>query len=155
MGNRLQDKVAIVVGAGQTPGDTIGNGRATAILFAREGARVMLVDRRLDSAQETRAMIEKEGGEALAFELIIPSRLETIGFRLKKDSEVTQGGEAAIVIRMEPDSWLIRQLVDPMFFYVAAKPPHRLIEYRGRISVKSDDGEDQDLRVVYRYPPGG
>ena len=35
-----QDKVAVVVGAGQTPGDTIGNGRATAILFAREGARV-------------------------------------------------------------------------------------------------------------------
>jgi NAD(P)-dependent dehydrogenase (short-subunit alcohol dehydrogenase family) len=42
---RLQNKVAIVVGAGQTPGDTIGNGRATAILFAREGARVVLVDR--------------------------------------------------------------------------------------------------------------
>jgi len=37
---RLQDKVAIVVGAGQTPGETIGNGRATAVLFAREQARV-------------------------------------------------------------------------------------------------------------------
>ena len=37
---RLAGKVAIVVGAGQTPGDTIGNGRATALLFAREGARV-------------------------------------------------------------------------------------------------------------------
>ena len=36
---RLKVKVAIVVGAGQTPGDTIGNGRATAILFAREGGR--------------------------------------------------------------------------------------------------------------------
>ena len=35
---RLADKVALVVGAGQTPGDTIGNGRATSILFAREGA---------------------------------------------------------------------------------------------------------------------
>ncbi len=68
MGNRLQDKVAIVVGAGQTPGETIGNGRATAILFAREGAKVMLVDRRLDSAEETRAMIEKEGGQAFAHE---------------------------------------------------------------------------------------
>jgi NAD(P)-dependent dehydrogenase (short-subunit alcohol dehydrogenase family) len=38
MSERLQDKVAIVVGAGCTPGETIGNGRATAILFAREGA---------------------------------------------------------------------------------------------------------------------
>ena len=41
---RLKDKVAIIVGAGQTPGQTIGNGRATALLFAREGARLLLVD---------------------------------------------------------------------------------------------------------------
>ncbi|MBI4083667.1 MAG: SDR family oxidoreductase [Candidatus Lambdaproteobacteria bacterium] len=66
MDKRLEGKIAIVVGAGQTPGDTIGNGRATAILFARHGARVLLVDRRLDSAEETRAMIEQEGGEARA-----------------------------------------------------------------------------------------
>jgi len=65
---RLRDKVAIVVGAGQTSGETIGNGRATALLFAREGARVMLVDRDLESARETQRMIEKEGGDAWAFE---------------------------------------------------------------------------------------
>ncbi len=65
---RLEDKVAIVVGAGQTPGATIGNGRATAILFAREGARVLAVDRDLASAEETVAMITEEGGEAVAFE---------------------------------------------------------------------------------------
>ena len=47
---RLKDKVAIVVGAGQTPGETIGNGRATAILFAREGAKVALVDCNYESA---------------------------------------------------------------------------------------------------------
>jgi NAD(P)-dependent dehydrogenase (short-subunit alcohol dehydrogenase family) len=65
---RLTGKTAIVVGAGQTPGETIGNGRATAILFAREGARVLLVDRRLDSARETERMIIGEGGEASSFE---------------------------------------------------------------------------------------
>src|SRR2546425_8551929 len=65
---RLKNTTAIVVGAGQTPGQTIGNGRATAILFAREGAQVLLVDRNLDSALETKAMIEKEGGVATAFE---------------------------------------------------------------------------------------
>ena len=41
MAERLKNKVAIVVGAGCTPGETIGNGRATAILFAREGATVV------------------------------------------------------------------------------------------------------------------
>ena len=65
---RLRDKTAIVVGAGQTPGETIGNGRATAMLFAREGARVLLVDRRLESALETQALIKEEGGEATAVE---------------------------------------------------------------------------------------
>ena len=64
MGKRLGNKVAIVVGAGQTPGDTIGTGRAMSVLFAREGARVMLVDRRIDSANDTKSLIEKEGGES-------------------------------------------------------------------------------------------
>ena len=63
---RLEGKTAIVVGAGQTPGDTIGNGRATALLFAREGARVLAVDRDLESARETQQQIEREGGICLA-----------------------------------------------------------------------------------------
>jgi NAD(P)-dependent dehydrogenase (short-subunit alcohol dehydrogenase family) len=67
MDKRLQGKVAIVTGAGQTPGDTIGNGRAISLLFARAGAKVMLVDLRLQSAQETKSMIDQEGGESLAF----------------------------------------------------------------------------------------
>ena len=66
MSGRLAGKVAIVVGAGQTPGDTIGNGRATAVLFAREGARVVVVDRRLDAAEETVAQIRAEGFDASA-----------------------------------------------------------------------------------------
>jgi NAD(P)-dependent dehydrogenase (short-subunit alcohol dehydrogenase family) len=65
---RLEGKVAAVIGAGQTPGDTIGNGRATALLLAREGARLMLVDRRLESAKETEEQIAKEGGTAFSFE---------------------------------------------------------------------------------------
>src|SRR5262252_746292 len=57
---RLKDKVAIVTGAGQTPGESIGNGRATAILFAREGARVLLVDRDAERARDTEALIAAE-----------------------------------------------------------------------------------------------
>lgn len=63
---RMQDKVAIVVGAGQSPGQGMGNGRATAVLFAREGARVMCVDRDGDSAEETAALIREAGGDAVS-----------------------------------------------------------------------------------------
>ncbi len=59
---RLKDKIAIVVGAGQQPGETIGNGRATAIRFAQEGAKVLLVDSNEDWANETLHMIEADDG---------------------------------------------------------------------------------------------
>ena len=62
----LKDKIALVMGGGQTPGETIGNGRATAVQFAREGAKVMVGDLVLESAQETADMISEEGGTAIA-----------------------------------------------------------------------------------------
>ena len=65
---RLQGRVALVVGAGQSPGETMGNGRATSLLFAREGAMVIAVDRDAVSAEETVAMIHGEGGQAMAVE---------------------------------------------------------------------------------------
>jgi NAD(P)-dependent dehydrogenase (short-subunit alcohol dehydrogenase family) len=61
---RLEGKRAVVVGAGQTPGETTGNGRAVALLFAREGAHVLVVDRHESSAEETRSMIVDAGGTA-------------------------------------------------------------------------------------------
>jgi len=68
--NRLENKIAIVVGAGQGPGTGMGNGRATVIRFAQEGAKVLCVDRDLKSAEETVAMAAKEtnAGECAAFE---------------------------------------------------------------------------------------
>lgn len=65
---RLKDKVAIIIGAGQAPGasEAIGNGRATALLFAREGAKVFCVDRHTESAQETVDLVTAEGGTAVA-----------------------------------------------------------------------------------------
>src|ERR1700733_3526654 len=67
MTGRLKDKVAIVVGAGSS-GPGYGNGKCTAITFAREGARVMCVDRKRAAAEETASLIAKEGGEATTFE---------------------------------------------------------------------------------------
>ena len=65
---RLSDKTAIVIGAGQGPGEGIGNGRATALTFARHGAKVLAVDRDVASAEETVAMIAEAGGIAAMFE---------------------------------------------------------------------------------------
>ena len=68
MTKRLADKVAMVVGAGQSPGETLGNGRATALLFAREGAKVLAVDRDIAAAEQTASLIRDVGGEVVAFE---------------------------------------------------------------------------------------
>ena len=65
MGRRLTGKVALVTGAGSI-GPGWGNGKATAVLFAREGAKVFAVDIRLDAAEETGRIIEGEGGECLS-----------------------------------------------------------------------------------------
>jgi NAD(P)-dependent dehydrogenase (short-subunit alcohol dehydrogenase family) len=65
---RLKDKIAIVVGAGQSPGEGMGNGRATVVRFAQEGANVLAVDNQLASANETVAMTRQFTGECAAFE---------------------------------------------------------------------------------------
>ncbi len=61
---RLEGQVAIVTGAGQTAGEGMGNGRATAIMVAREGASLVLANRSMASLDETRAQIEQEGYSA-------------------------------------------------------------------------------------------
>ena len=77
---RLKDKVAIVVGAGQSPGEGIGNGRATALTFAREGAKVLCVDRDLQSAGETVDLIVKNQGTAMAFKADVTKEAEVKAF---------------------------------------------------------------------------
>src|SRR3954447_17273585 len=62
---RLEGKVAVVTGAGQTEGESIGNGRAAAMLFAREGAKLVLANRRMESLEGTRDLLKKEGFDAV------------------------------------------------------------------------------------------
>ena len=90
---RLEGKVAIVTGAGSS-GAGIGNGKAAAVLFASEGARVVLVDLHEERGEETRAVIRGEGGEASVFRAdvtiesdcrqMVAAALGTIGYFLKK-----------------------------------------------------------------------
>ncbi|MFC2038998.1 SDR family NAD(P)-dependent oxidoreductase [Chloroflexota bacterium] len=75
---RLEGKTAIIIGAGQNPGEGTGNGRATALRFAQEGATIMSVDNNLVSAEETAAMIKKEGGEAVAFKADVTKEADLI-----------------------------------------------------------------------------
>ena len=73
---RLEGKTAIIMGAGQSPGQGVGNGRATALLFAREGARVLCVDRDPASAAETAEFVAAEGGESAIFEADVTSEAQ-------------------------------------------------------------------------------
>jgi NAD(P)-dependent dehydrogenase (short-subunit alcohol dehydrogenase family) len=78
MSGRVQGKRALVVGGGQTPGEGAGNGRAVAVLLAREGARVVVADRDLSRAEDTVALIVAEGGEATAIQCDVTSE-EDVG----------------------------------------------------------------------------
>ena len=73
---RLKNKIAIVVGAGQSPGEGLGNGRATVLRFAQEGAKVLAVDNNLSSAEETVALARQGGGECVAFEADVTNEFD-------------------------------------------------------------------------------
>lgn len=112
MGERLKGKVAMVTGAG-TIGPGMGNGKATAILFAREGARVMLIDLKLEAAEETKALIDKEGGESFVFQadvsksadcqLMVEKCLQTFGRVDILDNNVALGAHGGPVETSEED----------------------------------------------------
>lgn len=88
MTGRLAGKTAIVVGAGQTPGETIGNGHASALLFARQGARVLCVDRSAERAEATAAEIVGEGGDARALA-----------------ADIAGAGAGAAIAKSATDAW--------------------------------------------------
>jgi NAD(P)-dependent dehydrogenase (short-subunit alcohol dehydrogenase family) len=117
---RLANKVAVVIGAGQTPGDEIGNGRATSLLFARESARVIAVDRDLASAEETVALIQSEGGEATALQADITSEEQCRALAASSrerygridilHNNVGIGTGDAIATQLEEEAW--RRILD-------------------------------------------
>jgi len=75
MGDRIRGKAVIVAGAGSV-GPGIGNGKASSIVYAREGGRVLLVDRDLAAAEETKRLIAAEGGTAIALACDVTSSTE-------------------------------------------------------------------------------
>jgi NAD(P)-dependent dehydrogenase (short-subunit alcohol dehydrogenase family) len=121
----LAGKVAIVTGGGALD-DGIGNGRAAAILLARAGAQVLVVDLERERAERTVAMIVAEGGTAAAFvadvtdeaqaRAMIEAALERFGRLDCLDNNVGIGGRGSVV-EMAPESWrrVMHVNVDSMF----------------------------------------
>lgn len=111
--HRLIGKVAIVTGAGSR-GDGVGNGKATARLFAREGASVLLADLDLESAEETLAEIEAEGGSASTFQAdvtneehcraLVETAVERYGRLDILDNNVGNSIRETVT-EIEPDQW--------------------------------------------------
>jgi NAD(P)-dependent dehydrogenase (short-subunit alcohol dehydrogenase family) len=110
---RLADMVAIVTGGGSR-GPGIGNGRAAAILFAREGARVAIVDRIAEWAEQTLRMIDDEDGDAFVIQAdvtrdedcrrVVQATLERYGRLDILHNNVGIGG-AGSVVEMDEDFW--------------------------------------------------
>lgn len=75
MADCLRNKIALIFGAGSS-GPGWSNGKATAVTYGREGARVVAVDRHLSAAEETRDLIQAEGGECLAVQADVTSAEE-------------------------------------------------------------------------------
>ena len=86
MGDRLKDKVAIVTGAGSV-GPGWGNGKATAVLFAREGAKVFAIDINLAAAEETKEIIDQEGGDCTAHQTDV-SKSEAVRAMVERCLEI-------------------------------------------------------------------
>ena len=98
---RLKDKVAIVTGAGSIrPG--IGNGKATAILFAREEAKVVAVDRNLEAAEETVRIIENEGGQAIAVQADVTKESDA---RKLVEATISKYGKLDILFNNVGGAW--------------------------------------------------
>ncbi len=116
---RLAGRAAIVTGAGSREagpdGPTVGNGRATAILLAREGARVALVDERPDWAEDTRQIIAGEGGEAILLEAdvadaescrrAVERALEAFGPLQILVNSVGIAGPPGNAVEVDPEDW--------------------------------------------------
>jgi hypothetical protein len=93
-------------------------------------------------------------GAPARFRFVVLSRRETIGFKLVKDSETVWHGIAAVRLRMEPTSFIIAQLVDPIFFIVEKDRRHRFLEYQGRTTPlirTGDKWKDLDASTVFDW----
>jgi hypothetical protein len=82
------------------------------------------------------------GGKEVAFELLLPSRLESITFHIRKTGTITVNGTDCITVALEPISWVYRQFAPKIAFHIELAPPHRFIQYAGQLAIKDNAGGD-------------
>jgi NAD(P)-dependent dehydrogenase (short-subunit alcohol dehydrogenase family) len=113
-GTRLAGRIVIVVGAGSM-GEGWGNGKASAVAYAREGATVVCADYHLERAEETAAIITGEGGTALArradatdeasLQAVVDTAVERFGRLDVMHNNVGVGGTSGLPDQIPPAAW--------------------------------------------------
>jgi NAD(P)-dependent dehydrogenase (short-subunit alcohol dehydrogenase family) len=164
---RVEDKIAIVTGAGSTPGPGIGTGKATAVVLAREGARVLLVDLHPERADETRQMIEDEGGIARVFgadvttasdcEAMVGAAVDAFG---TVDILVNNVGLAAVgtVVDLTEEQWDRALDINLRTAFLASKYAIPVMATQGRgaiVNVSSISALRGDGTAAYSAAKGG
>ncbi|WP_241505889.1 SDR family NAD(P)-dependent oxidoreductase [Parahaliea mediterranea] len=159
----LQDKVGLVTGGGS------GIGRATALTFARDGARVAVVDYHLETAQETADMIRQAGGEAIAVranvaqpvevEAMVEQTMAAFGRLDCACNNAAFGGGFAPLTDVEEKSWQLAQDVTLKGVWLCMKyqVPQMLTQGRGAIvNIASLSGvRGEALQAPYSAAKGG
>ena len=148
----LQDKVAIVTGAGSR-GDGIGNGRAAAILLAREGAKILLLDATPEWAEATKAMIDAEGGISLVVQAdvtdaascaaAVKSAVDAWGRVDVLVNNVGIGGPPGNAVDVDPEAWDAAMRVNVTSMMLMAKfaiPEMRKLGGGSIVNIASIDG---------------
>ncbi len=166
MSGRLADKVAIVTGAGSR-GPGLGNGKAAAILFAREGARVLCADRAKERAEETVGLIRAEGGQAQAFAADVTRAADC---RAMVEDAVARWGTLDVLhnnvgiesrkplLEVDEEEWDHVLAVDLKSVYLATKAAARVMVERGRgaiVCVSSVAGIRGGSRTAYAAAKAG
>ena len=143
-GGRVAGKAALVTGAGSI-GPGSGNGKAAAVLYAREGARVLCVDNRLAAAEETRDIVEGEGGTAVAHEAdvtdeggiaaMVAACIDAFGRIDILHNNVGGSGPGAALMEVALDDWndTLGRNVTGAFLAMRAAIPHMEAEGGGAI----------------------
>ena len=143
-GGRVAGKMALVTGAGSI-GPGWGNGKAAAVLYAREGAKVLCVDNRLAAAEETRDIVEGEGGTAVAHEAdvtdeggiaaMVAACIDAFGRIDILHNNVGGSGPGAALMEVALDDWndTLGRNVTGAFLAMKAAIPHMEAEGGGAI----------------------